>query len=138
MWCTQTWCAQPYFPVLPQYMQMKGSGPLHCDAVMHGSAAACAGAPTSALTATAAANNSAVFDKVLIMISPSDLQVEFVVSGLRKARRRKSPAWECPAIKGYKSISFKCAVAKIHIESARKALLYLFARDEAIRLMGAG
>jgi hypothetical protein len=29
---------------------------------------------------------------------------------------------QCPAIKGYKSISFKCAVAKIHIESTRKTL----------------
>jgi hypothetical protein len=64
-------------------MQMKGSGPLHCDAMMHRSAAACAGAPTSALTATAAANNSEVFDKVLIMISPSDLHKNFVASGLR-------------------------------------------------------
>src|ERR1700675_433861 len=78
----QTWCAQPSFPVLPQNMQMKGSGPLHCAAVMHRCAAACAGAPTSALTAMAAANNSEVFDKVLIMVSPSDLHVVFIVSGL--------------------------------------------------------
>jgi hypothetical protein len=38
-------------------------------------------------------------------------------------------------------MSFKCAVAKIHIEAARqalRALLYLFARGEAIRLLGAG
>ena len=70
----QTWCAQPNFPVLAQNMQMKGSGPLHCAAVMHRCAADCAGAaaPISALTATAAANNSEVFDKILIMISPSD------------------------------------------------------------------
>jgi len=65
-------------------MQMKGSGPLHCAAVMHRCAAACAGALTSALTATAAANSSEVFDNVLIMISPSDLHGEFVASGLRK------------------------------------------------------
>jgi hypothetical protein len=65
-------------------MQMKGSGPLHCAAVMHRCAAACAGVPTSALIATAAANNSEVFDNVLIMSSPSDLHGEFVASGLRK------------------------------------------------------
>jgi hypothetical protein len=124
-------------------MQMKGSGPLHCDATMHRCAAACAGAaaPTSALTATAAANNSEVFDKVLIMISPSDWHIGLVASGLRKARRGRSPRRQCPAIEGYKSISFKCTVAKIHIESARKTLrvlLYLFARDEATRLLEAG
>jgi hypothetical protein len=66
-------------------MQMKGSGPLHCAAVMHRcGAAACAEAPTSALTATAAANNSEVFDKVPNMISPSDWHGEFAASGLRK------------------------------------------------------
>jgi hypothetical protein len=80
----QTWCAQPNFPVLAQNMQMKGSGPLHCAAVMHRCAAACAEAPTSALTTTAAAINSEVFDKVLIMISPSDWHGECVSSGLRK------------------------------------------------------
>ena len=137
----QTWCAQPNFPVLPQNMQMKGSGPLHCAAVMHRCAAACAGAPTSALTAMAAANNSDVFDKVLIMISPFRFARRICCFRLAEARRRQSPRWQCPAIKGYKSISFKCAVAKIHMESARKALgalLYLFARDEAIRLLGVG
>ena len=136
----QTWCAQPYCPVLPQYMQMKGSGPLHCDAMMHRSAAACAGAPTSALTATAAANNSEVFDKVLIMISPSELHKSLLLP----ACGRSAPEiarWQCPAIKGYESISFKCTVAKIHIESARQALrapLYLFAREQAIRFLAAG
>jgi hypothetical protein len=48
---------------------------------------------------------------------------------------------QCPAIKGYKSMSFKCAVAIIHIVSALRALrelLYLFARGEAIGLLGAG
>jgi hypothetical protein len=75
----QTWCAQPNFPVLAQYMQISKIGPLHCAAVMHRCAAACAGAPTSALTATTAANNSEVFDKVLIMISPSDLHGELLL-----------------------------------------------------------
>jgi hypothetical protein len=52
--------------------------------MMHRSAAACAEAPASALTATTAANNSDDFDKVLIMVSPSDLPGEFVASGMRK------------------------------------------------------
>jgi hypothetical protein len=118
----QTWCAQPSFPVLAQNMQSSKIGPLHCAAMMHRCAAACAGAPASALTATAAANNSDDFDKVLIMVSPSDLHGEFVASGLRKlgAGNRLSP--KCPAIKGYKSIGFKRVVAKIHIESAHRAL----------------
>ena len=118
----QTWCAHSYFPVLPQYMQMKGSGPLHWAAVMHRSAAAYADAPTSALTATTAANNSEVFDKVLIMISPSDLPGEFVASASWKRGAGNRLGSKCPAIKGYKSIGFKRAVAKIHIESARQAL----------------
>jgi hypothetical protein len=80
-------------------MQMKGSGPLHCDAMMHRSAAACAGAPTSALTATAAANNSEVLDKVLIMISPSDLHGEFVASGLRKFGAGNRPSCSVPRSK---------------------------------------
>jgi hypothetical protein len=80
----QTWCAQPIFPVLAQNMQRSKIGPLHCAAMMHRCAAACAGAPTSALIATAAANNSEVFDKVFIIISPSDLHGAFVASGLRK------------------------------------------------------
>jgi hypothetical protein len=92
--------------------------------MMHRSAAACAGAPapTSALTATTAANNSEVFDKVLIMVSPSDLHGEFVASGLRKLGAGNRLGSKCPAIKGYKSIGFKRVVAKIHIESARQAL----------------
>jgi hypothetical protein len=120
----QTWCAQPYCPVLPQYMQMKGSGPLHCDAVMHRSAAACAGAaaPTSALTATTAANNSEVLDKVLIMISPSDLHGEFVASGLRKRGADNRPGCSVPRSKVTSQSSFKRAVAKIHMESVRKPL----------------
>jgi hypothetical protein len=82
-------------------MQMKGSGPLHCAAVMHRSAAACAGAaaPTSALTATAAANNSEVLDKVLIMVSPSYLHGEFVASGLRKFGAGKRPSCSVPRSK---------------------------------------
>jgi hypothetical protein len=80
----QTWCAQPIFPVLAQNMQRSKIGPLHCDATMHRCAAACAGAPTSTLIATAAANTSEVFDQVLIMISPSDWHGEFFASGWRK------------------------------------------------------
>jgi hypothetical protein len=120
----QTWCAQPYCPVLPQYMQMKGSGPLHCDAVMHRSAAACAGAaaPTSALTATTAANNSEVLDKVLIMFSPSDLHGVFVASGLRKRGADNRPGCSVPRSKVTSQSSFKRAVAKIHMESVRKPL----------------
>ena len=125
----QTWCAQPYCPVLPQYMQMKGSGPLHCAAVMHRSAAACAGTPISALAARTAANNSDVFDNVLIMISPSDLHGEFVASGLRKLGAGNRLGSQCPAIKGYKSIGFKRVVVKIHIDSARHALSEKLARD---------
>jgi hypothetical protein len=43
-------------------MQIMGNGPLHCDALMHRSPAACAGAPTltSALNATMATNNNDV------------------------------------------------------------------------------
>jgi hypothetical protein len=118
----QTWCAQPSFPVLAQNMQSSKIGPLHCAAMMHRCAAACAGAPASALIATAAANNSDDFDKVLIMVSPSDLHGEFGASGLRKLGAGNRLGSKCPAIKGYKSIGFKRVVAKIHIESARQAL----------------
>jgi hypothetical protein len=137
----QTWCAQPSFPVLPQYMQMKGSGPLHCDAVMHRCAAACAGAPTSALTARAAANNSEVFDKVLIMISPSDVHVEFVASDVQKLDAGNRPVNSLPRSKVTSQLISNVRLQKTHIDSARKALralLYPFARDEAIRLLGAG
>jgi hypothetical protein len=103
-------------------MQMKGSGPLHCAAVMHRCAAACAGAPTSALTATTAANNSEVFDKVLIMVSPSDLHGEFVASGLRKLGAGNRLGCSVPRSKVTSQSSFKRAVAKIHMESARKPL----------------
>jgi hypothetical protein len=60
---------------------------------------------------------------------------------LAEARRRQSPCLKCSAIKGYKSNSFTCAVARIRVESTRRALrvlLYLFARDEAIGQLGAG
>jgi len=120
----QTWCAQPYLSVLAQNMQMKGSGPLHCAAVMHRCAAACAGAaaPTSALTATTAANNSEVFAKILIMISPFRFARRIVASGLRKLGARNRQGCSVPRSKVTSQSSFKRTVVKIRIESARKAL----------------
>jgi hypothetical protein len=120
----QTWCAQPYLSVLAQNMQMKGSGPLHCAAVMHRCAAACAGAaaPTSALTATTAANNSEVFAEILIMISPFRFARRIVASGLRKLGARNRQGCSVPRSKVTSQSSFKRTVVKIRIESARKAL----------------
>jgi hypothetical protein len=68
------------------------------------------------------------------------LHGEFVASGLRKRGACNRLGLQCPAIKGYKSIGFKRAVAKIHIESARAtpSRKYLLIRDEAISLLGAG
>jgi len=51
-------------------MQIWGNAPWHCRAVSHRSAA-CAGAPTSALSATMAANNIELDVTDLIMISSS-------------------------------------------------------------------
>jgi hypothetical protein len=118
----QTWCAQPNFPVLAQYMQISKIGPLHCAAVMHRCAAACAGAPTSALTATTAANNSEVFDKVLIMISPSRFARRIVASDLRKLGAGNRLGCSVPRSKVTSQSSFKRTVAKFHMESARTAL----------------
>jgi hypothetical protein len=118
----QTWCAQPYLSVLAQNMQMKGSGPLHCAAVMHRCAAACAEAPTSALTATAAANNSEVFAEILIMISPFRFARRIVASGLRKLGARNRQGCSVPRSKVTSQSGFKRTIVKIRIESARKAL----------------
>jgi hypothetical protein len=45
----------------------------------------------------------------------------FVASGLQKLGACNRLGCKCSAIKGYKSIGFERAVAKIHIEAARKA-----------------
>jgi hypothetical protein len=109
---------------LGQNTQICGSGPLHCEALLHLSPSACAGTATliSVLTAMTAANTGEALSKVLITFPSLDFDASICCFLLSEARRLQSPWLQCFAIKGYKSIGFKRAVAKIHIESARRAL----------------